>query len=525
MARVYQKWKGDNKFFLWGLCVFGPDVRSLLVSVCLITIPGALFCVFVAYQLIDKMWGGIAVLPAAISLITWDLYILLFTACRDPGIVPRNPTAPAGKVPRSREVVVNGVAVKVKWCDSCLLYRPPRCSHCSICDNCIDRFDHHCPWVGQCIGRRNYRFFFTFILSTTVLCIFVFAFSAYLINQLMFNAHDPAAGTQTVWQAMGHAPVAVVLMGFTFLAVWFVGGLSGFHTYLMCRNQTTYENFRWRYDKKPNPYSRGCFNNVGEALCSEIPPSRTNFRAKAAEAEFAISEPHLTEPDPPPGSLSASVDPKRTRNLLPGSGGSKGSRGSKGSSFGGCSPGQQQVYDVSEEMSLRGGRAGGVDEDDEEDEEEFESMEEGRLMGKGGREYEKGKGRVEDTDEEEEEEDGEEDDDDEDEYDEDDDDDENDDDGDGDDDYDDDDDDDEEVQTALPLPPGRQPLVAQVWREGVQGRQRHACVEHAGVHWWAHGKAGPEGGWGAASEMDAEAVLVKVLPCYFLSHPWLQLRC
>ncbi|CAI5961409.1 unnamed protein product [Closterium sp. NIES-64] len=486
MARVYQKWKGDNKFFLWGLCVFGPDVRSLLVSICLITIPGALFCVFVAYQLIDKMWGGIAVLPAAISLITWDLYILLFTACRDPGIVPRNPTAPAGKVPRSREVVVNGVAVKVKWCDSCLLYRPPRCSHCSICDNCIDRFDHHCPWVGQCIGRRNYRFFFTFILSTTALCIFVFAFSAYLINQLMFNAHDPAVGTRTVWQAMGQAPVAVVLMGFTFLAVWFVGGLSGFHIYLMCRNQTTYENFRWRYDKKPNPYSRGCFNNVGEALCSEIPPSRTNFRAKAAEAEFAISEPHLTEPDPPPGSLSASVDPKRTRNLLPGSGGSKGSRGSKGSSFGGCSPGQQQVYDVSEEMSLRGGRAGGVDEDEEEDEEEFESMEEGRLMGKGGREYEKGKGRVEDTDEEDEEDDEGEDDDD-DEYD----DDEDDDGGGGDDDdYDDDDDDDEEVQTALPLPPGRQPLVAQ----GASGRGRAGGTGGAGGGGGGGGKGSRSGG-------------------------------
>lgn len=303
--RLYQVWSGSNKFFCGGRLIFGPDVASLFLTILLIAVPALIFCVKVY---LDKIrhhadhWYPILIIGASLTVL--DMIFLFITSSRDPGIVPRSSNPPESddnydtmntpsmewvngrtphlKLPRTKDVLVNGHAIKVKYCDTCMLYRPPRASHCSICNNCVQRFDHHCPWVGQCIGIRNYRFFYLFTSTSTILCMFVFTCS-------WVNLYERHHGK--ILKAIADDILSDILIVYCFVAVWFVGGLSIFHFYLICTNQTTYENFRYKYDKKENPYHRGMIQNLNEVFVRKIPSSLNDFRAFVLEDEHMMMVP------------------------------------------------------------------------------------------------------------------------------------------------------------------------------------------------------------------------------------------
>jgi hypothetical protein len=77
------------------------------------------------------------------------------------GVIPRN-----SEVDSTQYLVVceDGTRIRCDICTTCRIVRPPNTSHCSTCGACVLVMDHHCPWVGNCIGARNHLPFFLFLL-------------------------------------------------------------------------------------------------------------------------------------------------------------------------------------------------------------------------------------------------------------------------------------------------------------------------------------------------------------------------
>ena len=265
----------------------GPSPGSLAGTCALVLVPSAVFNALVVPDVASKY--SLAFTVVAIAWPLWCLSCLVAAGTTDPGIVRREPYRPPpegrARARYKEERLPNGKSVTVKWNDTCNLYQPPRAHHCSVNDDCIDKFDHHCPWVGTTIGRRNYRPFLGFVFGTAILCVFVIATCALQIK-IKYD-ELPADAQSRNLKAMGKAPAAMIVLFVSFLGFCFVGVLSCFHAYLVATNQTTYENFRDGYSWDENPYNKGLIGNCLEAWCARAPPSRFRFRKPASQ------QPHL----------------------------------------------------------------------------------------------------------------------------------------------------------------------------------------------------------------------------------------
>jgi len=260
--RVYEVWPqvgSRNRFLCWGHCVTGPRI-DFWYSCCawsFIIAPCGFYFIVCSKWLWIHVNPWIPVLTGLVFLST--IVLLLLTSCTDPGIIPRHAlqvavagleqevatATGAGIVPLDAitsepvlQLTPQQDALGYRWCTSCKVVRPPRASHCRDCDNCVLTFDHHCPFVNNCVGQRNYAFFSGFLYSTGCLGLAVF-------SGIGIYFYHVARGSGSDSGTVLNDPVLYVLLIIigapTAILIVAVFGLSIFHAFLACRGRTTKE--------------------------------------------------------------------------------------------------------------------------------------------------------------------------------------------------------------------------------------------------------------------------------------------
>uniref|UniRef100_A0A7S0ZBH6 Palmitoyltransferase n=1 Tax=Timspurckia oligopyrenoides TaxID=708627 RepID=A0A7S0ZBH6_9RHOD len=284
------KIKGNSKLWFHGKLLTGPDYYNAIGSFFAIILPtGIYYGICIGWLCTFWSPGGFILLAFAIPLTLTSLISFFLASTDDPGIIPRNDESPVEFVnnpghPRELEAEFNGCKVRIKYCETCKHWRPLRCVHCFKCNNCVERFDHHCPWLGNCVGRRNYRAFFFFVSVTSILLIFVIATCILQLslntkrfldlNQEMISTAEAFSEALAFWGS----GVLIAVIVYAFLAFGFTAGLTGFHLFLMWKNLSTNEFIKKTYGKKNemNPFPDRGVN----AWRSRLLTSKTQSKVK-----------------------------------------------------------------------------------------------------------------------------------------------------------------------------------------------------------------------------------------------------
>lgn len=130
-------------------------------------------------------------------------------------------------------------------CTRCETFRPPRAHHCRICKRCIRRMDHHCPWINNCVGERNQKYFLQFLVYVGLLAIY----SIILIIITWLSPNDESIPQIEVQTRMLHSIILLLESGLFGL---FVIAIMVDQLHAILYDETAIEQLQMKGSFRPN---------------------------------------------------------------------------------------------------------------------------------------------------------------------------------------------------------------------------------------------------------------------------------
>ena len=241
-------------------------------------------CLFLGFSKHIEKKLKISAFVCLLTVNVTHIILFFFAAFSDPGVMKRNENS-FGCHDTFIKVVHKGIFKKTRLCETCNIAKPFRSAHCSECDNCVLRFDHHCPWLGNCVAKRNYKYFYFYLILVNIHCLLLLCFSIYSIAKIiregknlnkLLTEENKIPNISIIFLCAYNGFIPIYTLIYTVIEMTFVTGLFFYHTKLVINNISTKEEIK-KLVHSPigNPYNRGTGYNCNEFLCRKNPEYNT----------------------------------------------------------------------------------------------------------------------------------------------------------------------------------------------------------------------------------------------------------
>ncbi|KAI4532511.1 hypothetical protein MG293_017776 [Ovis ammon polii] len=189
-------------------------------------------------------------------------FLALASHCRamltDPGAVPKG---------NATKEFIESLQLKpgqvVYKCPKCCSIKPDRAHHCSVCKRCIRKMDHHCPWVNNCVGENNQKYFVLFTMYIALISLHAL---------IMVGFHFLHCFEEDWTKCSSFSPPTTVILlillcfeGLLFLI--FTSVMFGTQVHSICTDETGIESLqRKKQQRRERRERRGSWKSVKETF-------------------------------------------------------------------------------------------------------------------------------------------------------------------------------------------------------------------------------------------------------------------